>query len=160
MKIKITPKQYFEVVLKEQSEMLSETVSVCEKELFEYLNERETVKIFKSAIDEVLKFKKKDWRDFNNVDQYTKILKIIGKSEEEIKDILDMKFVYDEQGNWDRINKLNTNYTDLANLIIDVLKSANKSLCSYVEPLRDGDNSLLKSLADRIKSNPSVFYEK
>jgi len=161
MDIKITTKQYFDIILTEKNNsLISENNDLCKKKLLRILDKRDTVLIFQSAIDKVLQGHKKNWREFNDVEKYIKMLKLIGKTDEEIDLLLNMNFVYDESGNWDRINKLNTNYSDLANLVVDVLESEGKDLCQIFKNIESGDKSDLKMLSEKIKSNPEEFYEK
>lgn len=153
MKALITEKQYISV-------LLSEDVSDCESSLrsVKGLNNRFAGNIFKLAIDKMLTPHKSKWR--GDREMYNKILKSIGKTESEIDKILDMSFVYDENDNWQRINKLNTNYTDISSFVIDVLKGENYDLCEVNEKVLQGDKSDLNQLSKKIESDPEYFYSK
>ena len=102
MKALITEKQYISV-------LLSEDILDCENSLKskEGLNNRFAGNIFKLAIDKMLLPHKTKWK--GDREMYVNILNSLGKSQSEIEKILDMSFVYDDNDNWQRINKLNTN---------------------------------------------------
>lgn len=129
----------------------------CEKGLYKILNRRTTTTIFKPSIEKMLDPLKKDW--IGDKEKYVSVLKLIGKSDSEIDKILNIKFVYDENGNWKRINKLNTNYSDISVLVMDIFKSEGKSLCEIQKNLESGDTSDLKDLANAIMSNPENYYK-
>lgn len=132
--------------------------SYCKEELFKLLNRFSTVDIFKPAIEKMLDPYKKDW--MGDRPKYEEILTLIGKTPSQIDNILNTKFIYDSEGNWRRINKLNTNYSDIANLVIDILENENKDICDITDKLKKNDNSDLKSLSVDIMNNPEVYYEK
>lgn len=131
--------------------------SSCSEELLKLLNKFSTVDIFRPAIEKMLDPHKESWKGDRG--KYEEILKLIGKSSNQIDKILDTKFIYDKDGNWRRINKLNTNYSDIAILVIDILQNEQNNLCDIVEKLKQNDFSDLKNLASSIMSNSEKYYE-
>lgn len=132
----------------------------CEKNLFSQLNNWRLSKMFKDSIDKIIKPHANKWENFNDRKKYENILKLIGKSESEINSILDISFVYDQFGNWDRINKLNTNYSDTAKFIIDIFKDQGKNLCDVHQRLLSDNKSDLKELILHIDSDPDFYWKK
>ena len=57
-----------------------------------------------------------------------------------------------------RINKLNTNYSDISTFVIDVLKGENIDLCEVNQNLMNGDKTILNNLAKKIEGDPEYFY--
>lgn len=153
MKALITEKQYISV-------LLSEDILDCENSLKskEGLNNRFAGNIFKLAIDKMLLPHKTKWK--GDREMYVNILNSLGKSQSEIEKILDMSFVYDDNDNWQRINKLNTNYTDISTFVIDVLKGENYDLCEVNEKILQGDKSDLIGLSKKIEMDPEYYYSK
>lgn len=150
MKIIINEKQYVNI--------LTENNSDCEKKLYDSINNWRLKTIFQKPIDEILEPQKQKWITFGDVKTYTDVLKLIGKTDSEIKSILDTSFVYDEKGEWDRINKLNTNYSDTARWVIDVLKKQGKDICKIQKKIELGDNSDLKLLAQDMLKNKTEYW--
>lgn len=77
----------------------------------------------------------------------------------------ELAFVYmmDEGGNllWNPVNKLDTNYKDSVNFIMDIIRMA-KTFDSQrmYDELMAGDDSSLKSLLSRIEQFPEQIYDK
>lgn len=151
MNILISGKQYMSI-------LVNEGVDECEKSLKtkEGLNNRFIGNIFKRAIDMMLDPHKRKWS--GDREKYIKILTLLGKNPTDIDKILDMSFVYDDNDEWMRINKLNTNYTDISTFVIDTLKGENIDLCDVNESLLRGDRTILVDLARKIESKPEYFY--
>jgi hypothetical protein len=157
MKILLTENQ-FESLMKRHSGLINES-SDCEKDLFDKINNWRLKAIFKDPINKIVKPHAKKWAENNDRQKYDEVLTMIGKSQSEIDSILDMSFVYDEGGNWDRINKLNTNYSDTARFIIDIFKDQGKNLCDVYKNLSDGNNSDLTNVARDMSLNPTTYWD-
>jgi hypothetical protein len=149
MKYIITERQYKEFILNEDS---SDCRSDFEKKIKNVVRS-----IFKKTIDDILEPHKTEWN--GNREKYVKILKLIGKSDNDIKNILDMKFVYHEDGSWSRINKLNTNYSDLSVLISDILEDEGDDLCNLLDRYNEGDKSFLTDLAQVMSLDPERYFD-
>lgn len=149
MKIILTETQ-FKKVIKENS-------NSCEAELYKKINNRYILNTFRKPIEEMIKPHIQKWNGDRK--KYEEILNLIGKSPELHDSILDMEFVYDENGNWTRINKLNTNYSDTSRLVIDILSNEGEDLCQVLEMLNNKDKSKLTELALKIQNNPEQYYQ-
>lgn len=136
---------------------LEKLLDKCSEELFKELNKRTTVNFFRDAIDKMLEPHLQNWKGDRK--KYKETLTLIGKTPKEINNILNIKFVYDKDGNWSRINKLNTNYSDIAVLVIDIFTKEGKNLCKILNNLEKGDTSDLTSLATAIKNNSEKYFE-
>lgn len=153
MKIMLTENQLNRLIIINES-------TDCEKSLFDKINNWRLKSIFKDPINKVVKPHANKWETHNDRKRYEEVLTIIGKSSSDIDSILDMSFVYDDEGNWDRINKLNTNYSDTARFVIDILKDQGKDLCSVYENVSNGNNSDISNIARDMSQNPEVYWEK
>ena len=149
MKIRLTESQ-LKKIIKENS-------NSCDADLFKKINNRYILNTFKKPIEEMIKPHTQNWNGDRK--KYEEILNLIGKAPELHDSILDMKFVYDENGNWTRINKLNTNYSDTARLVIDILSNEGEDLCQILEMLNNNDKSKLTELALKIQNNPEQYYQ-
>lgn len=129
----------------------------CSDRLFKKLNKRTTLNFFRSAIEKMIEPHLQDWKGDRK--KYEDNLTLIGKTPEQINDILNMKFVYDKEGNWSRINKLNTNYSDIAVLVIDIFTKEGRNLCEILNNLEKGNTSDLTSLATVIKNNSEKYFK-
>lgn len=138
--------------------LLTEQDTYCEKELFRKMNSPASTKIFRNSIEKMLDPYKQEWNGDRK--KYEEILTLIGKTPYQIKNILDVKFIYDKDGNWRRINKLNTNYSDIAIFVIDILKNEQKNLCEILERIKNDDYSDLEELSLSILNNSEEYYNK
>jgi len=152
MDVKLTQSQFNEFCLKES----------CIKELTSLLNNVTTKNIFRKTIDIALE-NHKQFMDPES-EQYKKDAEVLKKyfnfDDEDINKIMKIKMVYDDNGNWVPINKLNTNYTDLSVLITDILVDEGECICKVVESLKQDDNSVLIKLSDKMMKDPESYYEK
>ncbi len=96
------------------------------------INSPKYIKITRPLVDKVLEQKKKKWRDITSSEKQGSIEEILDIIEEtkpqasqtiqRVREKLDsLGFVYDEEDQWDYINKLNTNYSDTATFITDLV---------------------------------------
>jgi len=148
MKIKLTETQ-LKKIIKENS-------NPCDEELYKKINNRYILNIFRKPIEEMIRPHIQKWNGDRK--KYEKILTIIGKTPEVYDSILDMSFVYDNNGNWTRINKLNTNYSDTSRLVVDILKNEGEDLCEIIKMLDNKDKTKLNELALKIQNNPEQYY--
>lgn len=77
----------------------------------------------------------------------------------------EMSFIYhlNNEGRmeWSQVNKLDTNYTDSVNFIMDIIKmSKTFSVERMYESLIKGDDSQLVSILDKISSYPDIIYDR
>jgi len=150
MKIVITEAQLSKLVIESTN---------CEKDLFDKMNNWRLKNIFKDPINKIVKPHAKKWTEHNDRKKYEEVLTMIGKNPSEIDSILNMSFVYDDSGNWDRINKLNTNYSDTSRFIIDIFKDQGKDLCEVYKNLSDSNNSDLTAIARDMSLNPTTYWD-
>ena len=148
MKIKLT-----EIQLKK---IIKENSNPCDDELYQKINNRYILNSFKKPIEGMLKPYLQKWN--GDIKKYKEILTLIGKSPEIQDSILDMSFIYDKDGNWTRINKLNSNYSDTARFVVDILTNEGEDLCEISEMLDNKDKTKLNELALKIQNNPSQYY--
>ena len=96
------------------------------------INSPEWVKITRPLVDKVLEHKKKKWREVTSSEKQKSVedvLDIIEDSRpqakatvQKVREKLDsLGFIYDEDDQWDYINKLNTNYSDTATFMTDLV---------------------------------------
>lgn len=137
--------------------VIKENENLCEEDLYAKLNNRQILTIFKKPIEDMFEPHTQNWN--GDREKYKEILNLIGKAPELHDSILDMKFVYDENGNWTRINKLNSNYSDTARLVIDILSNEGEDLCQILEMLNNNDKSKLTELALKIQNNLEQYYQ-
>lgn len=88
-----------------------------------------------------------------------------GTIEEFINDrIPELGFLYREvDGNleWDPVNKLDTNYSDLAVLITDIVeKSKTFTSEDLLNDLNDGNTHILQNVVDVVSNYPEILYDK
>jgi len=129
------------------------------------------VPIVKESIDKILEYKSKRWIDV--VDEKTKnktveILNLIQKirpdTELHINRIINSlnthTFVYDENGKWDYINKLNTNRSDFAVFISDLLeKSKEFEIYEMYRDLKKNDFSNLKKFVNNLPKHADFIWD-
>jgi len=113
--------------------------------------------MFQSVIDIILKPHRQKWN--GDREKYRKLLKLINIDDSKIDNILDIEFVYNQDGSWSRINKLNTNYSDLSVLITDILTDENADLCELSNRLEQNDKSFLQDLKERMLSKPEYYFK-
>jgi len=141
------------VITKEQCDL-------CREDLIKLLNTKSTANMFMKSIDLMLEPFKLGLSQGSNQYDYEKnaLKKYFNYSEDKINDLLDIKMIYDDEGNWSPINKLNTNYSDLAIFITDVLQRKH-CLCEVYRDLNNGDKSILNRLINAIEQNPTKMFE-
>lgn len=147
-------KEVIRKVLKE------ETTFDCEKQFKKDLPKfiKHNMKRFKDVVDLMLEPKKEQFK--GDREKYKEILRLLGKNDQEIENILNTRFVYGKSGEWMRINKLNTNYSDLSVFIFDVLKDENVDFCELEQELKNKDPRLINGLIRRINENADLYFEK
>jgi hypothetical protein len=148
MVIKITESQNRRLILKENN---------CSSVFQKKLNGVWLKNIFRPVIDKILTPYRKKWN--GDEDKYRKILGLIGIKGDDVDKILDINFVYRPDGSWSRINKLNTNYSDLSVLITDILNDKGSDLCELSKRLDNNDKLFLSELSNEMKSNPEFYFK-
>jgi hypothetical protein len=152
MEIKVTEQQYEEFCKNPK----------CVVELTKLLNNVKTKNIFRYPIDDALnrhkmfmpKKSKQYQEDSNALRQY------LGYPEDKINELMKIRMMYDDEGNWMSINKLNTNYSDLAVLVTDILVDEGECICAITEQISSENYSALTNLASKIKQDPEFYYQK
>ena len=151
MEVIITKNQFDELCVSE----------VCISELKTLLNNVSTKNTFRKPIDAMLERHKisldKDSKQFKKDSIILK--QHFNFSDEEIDKLMNIKMIYDDNGKWTPINKLNTNYSDLSVLVTDMLVGEGKCICKIVEDLKKKDNTVILDLADRMSKEPEDFYQ-
>lgn len=126
----------------------------------------------KESIDKILRIKSKRWIDC--VDEKTKnktieICELIKnvrpdlsfKVERFLKDLPNKYLIYDEDNKWDRINKLNTNRSDSAVLIADIIEKSKKyDLRKMYVEIDKSNYDLLKDLLNDMSSHPNFIWDR
>jgi hypothetical protein len=148
MEIKISESQF--------RKLIKEDISSCNDELFKKLNNRYILNIFRKSIEAMVNPHIQNWN--GDREKYKEILTLIGKDPSIQDSILDMKFVYDDNGNWTRLNKLNTNYSDTAKFVVDVLDNEGYDLCEISKAFDNNDKSKLNELSLKIQNNSEKYY--
>lgn len=92
-------------------------------------------------------------------EMYYSVLRLIGISDYEIARILHIKFVYDDDGNWDPINKLNANQSDISVFVLDVMKHKNFDLFRITEEIKNKNHISLKLLSMDMNDNSVQYYQ-
>jgi hypothetical protein len=141
------------VITKEQCDL-------CREDLIKLLGRPTTVTMFKNSIDLMLEPYKTGMPKDSEQYKYDKgaLTKYFDFTEEEINRLLGIRLVYDDEGNWHPVNKLNTNYSDLAIFITDILQRKH-CLCEVYRDLNNGDKSILNRLINAIEQNPTKMFE-
>lgn len=134
----------------------------CEQDLKSVLNTPNTKNIFKNSIDAILsEYKKSLPKQSKQYKEDSQVLKkYFGMDENQIDKVMDIKMIYDDDGNWLPINKLNTNYSDLSVFISDILFDSNACLCQLVNDLKNNDYSYLLELSEKMVKEPKKYFEK
>jgi hypothetical protein len=161
-----------------------------DRKLCKLLSQRQYRRLFVPVLIKVLDTKKKKWSEAISKEEQKKIFdtltilknldpdrewqfpgiggdKILyGTIEEFINTRLsDLAFVYmqDEGGNllWNPVNKLDTNYKDSVNFIMDIIRMAKTfDVNRLYNQLVNGDKSGLVALLKKIESFPDLIYNK
>lgn len=119
---------------------------------------KNNIRRFKDVVNLMLEPKKEEFK--GDKEKYEEILRLIGKDDREIENLMNMRFVYNQQGEWSRINKLNTNYSDLAVFIYDVLKDENADFCELEKELQNKDPRLINGLVRRMTEKSDLYFDK
>lgn len=144
------------IITERQFDLINENKG-CEYDFKKKLNKLWLKTMFQSVIDTILKPHREKWK--GDRDEYVRILKLIGFDDSKIDNVLDIDFVYNPDGSWSRINKLNTNYSDLSVLITDILLDENADLCKLSDYLDNNDKSFLIDLKQRMISDPEYYFD-
>lgn len=160
-----------------------------EYKLCKELNNSKYRDIITPAITKVLDIKKKKWLEAVPKEDQKKIFEVLGKLkdidpnkkwqwpshnidgkfvigtiDEFVKNRLPfLSFIYDEEygTTWSPINKLDTNYSDAAILITDIVKmSKSFDAKEIIDDLNNGDSSKLRSVMNTIESHAPIIYSK
>ena len=136
-----------------------EQCDICRNDLIKLLDKKSTSYMFQKSIDKILEPYKlslsKGSNQYNTeLDALTKYFKL---SESEINQLLDIKMVYDSNGDWSPINKLNTNYSDLAVFITDIFQRKH-CLCVIYNEIKNNNMSSLHNLIKVMNERPTDIY--
>ena len=151
MEIIITQKQFDNVCLTDK----------CVSELKTLLNNIGTKSIFRNPIDLMLNRHKINLN--KNSKQFKKDGNVLKRyfnfSNDEIDKLMSIKMIYDDNGDWMPINKLNTNYSDLSVLVVDILVGEGECICKIIEDFKQSDKTVILDLANRMVEDPEYFYQ-
>tara|TARA_R110000744_G_scaffold291894_2_gene402468 strand:- start:78 stop:1100 length:1023 start_codon:yes stop_codon:yes gene_type:complete len=135
------------------------------------INSPEWVKITRPLVDKVLEHKKKKWREVTSSEKQKSVEDVLDIIEEfrpqakatvqKVREKLDsLGFIYDEDDQWDYINKLNTNYSDTATFMTDLVdKFSEYPLTDLYNDVKGGDKENLKDLIDQALNAPQSVYD-
>tara|TARA_R100000664_G_C2745423_1_gene133257 strand:- start:625 stop:1593 length:969 start_codon:yes stop_codon:yes gene_type:complete len=135
------------------------------------INSPEYIKMTRPLVDKVLDHKKKKWREVTSPDKQKSIediLDIIEESRpkakqtiERVREKLDsLGFIYDEEDQWDYINKLNTNYSDTATFITDLVEEfSDYPLIELYKEIQRGNMTNFNDLIKQALNAPQSVYD-
>jgi hypothetical protein len=135
------------------------------------INSPQYIKITRPLVDKVLEQKKKKWRDItssekqNSIDQVLDIIEEtkpqVSHTIKKVREKLDsLGFVYDEEDQWDYINKLNTNYSDTATFITDLVDQfGDYPIEQLYSDMVKGNTLNLQNLIDQALNAPDEVYD-
>ena len=119
----------------------------------------------------MLEHKKRKWREVTpsekqkSVEEVLDIIEDVKPSSSQtikrVREKLDsLGFVYDEQDQWDYINKLNTNYSDTATFITDLVdKFGDYPIKQLYEDMKKGNTLNLEYLIKQALEAPDTVYD-
>lgn len=124
----------------------------------------------KDALNKILKIKSKRWIDCvseEKKNQTIKICKLIKEIRPDVSNKVDnflnelpnKYLVYNEKNQWERINKINTNRTDSAVLIVDIIERSSKYDIRkmYTELTKPDYDTLKELLSDMVKHKEYIW---
>ena len=135
------------------------------------INSPQYVKMTRPLVDKVLDHKKKKWREVTSPDKQKSIEDILDIIEEarpkakqtvgRVREKLDsLGFIYDEEDQWDYINKLNTNYSDTATFITDLVEEfSDYPLIELYKEIQRGDTTNFNDLIKQALNAPQSVYD-
>ena len=135
------------------------------------VNSPEWVKMTRPLVDKVLEHKKKKWRDVTSSEKQKSVEEVLDIIEEsrpqakqtiqKVREKLDsLGFIYDEDDQWDYINKLNTNYSDTATFMTDLVeKFSDYPIGELYNDVKNGDKTNLQDLIDQALNAPQSVYD-
>ena len=124
------------------------------------------VPIARKPMTLVLEYGGKKWMDVASKEEIEKVKSILeltkkikpersSRIDDISKELETLKLVYDENNNWSYINKLNTNYSDLAVFICDLLEECtNKDINIIYKGIKSIPNPDLNNLAEIMNMVP------
>ena len=135
------------------------------------INSPEYIKMTRPLVDKVLDHKKKKWREVTSPDKQKSIEDILDIIEEarpkakqtveRVREKLDsLGFIYDEEDQWDYINKLNTNYSDTATFITDLVEEfSDYPLIELYKEIQRGNMTNFNDLIKQALNAPQSVYD-
>lgn len=135
-------------------------------------NSNKLLPLVKDTITKILKFKGKRWIDIvdpKTKEQTFRIFELTKNIKPDVKKFIDgliknldlEYFVYDENGKWTYINKLNTNKSDFPIFIADLLENSKLFDMSKIEMgIKKSDYTLFKEFLLEIEKHPKFIWEK
>ena len=134
------------------------------------VNSPEWIKMTRPLVDKVLEHKKKKWRDVTSSEKQKSVDAILDIIEEakpqakqtvqRVREKLDsLGFIYDEDDQWDYINKLNTNYSDTASFMTDLIeKFSDYPIEELYNDIKNGNKNNLQDLINQALNAPQSVY--
>jgi hypothetical protein len=134
------------------------------------VNSPKWIKMTRPLVDKILEHKKRKWRDVTSSEKQKSVEDVLDIIEESrpqakhtiqrVREKLDsLGFIYDEDNQWDYINKLNTNYSDTATFMTDLVdKFSEYPISELYNDIESGDDSNLQALIDQALSAPQSVY--
>jgi len=135
------------------------------------VNSPKWIKMTRPLVDKVLEHKKKKWKDVTSSEKQKSVdavLDIIEESRPEAKQTIQrvrekldsLGFIYDEDDQWDYINKLNTNYSDTASFMTDLVdKFSDYPMEELYNDVKNGDSNNLQDLINQALKAPQSVYD-
>ena len=118
------------------------------------------VKMTRPLVDKVLEHKKRKWRDVTSSEKQKSVESVLDIIEDsrpqakqtiqKVREKLDsLGFIYDEDDQWDYINKLNTNYSDTATFMTDLVdKFSDYPIKELYDDIKEGNKTNLQDLTE------------
>ena len=142
-----------------KSVITKQQCDICRDELIKLLSKKSTSYLFQKPIDLMLAPYKMTLS--NGSKQFNTELKALKQyfklSDSEINELIGIKMVYDSNGDWSPINKLNTNYYDLAVLVTDIFQRKH-CLCVIYNEIKNNNMSSLHNLIKVMNERPNDIY--
>jgi|TARA_R110000744_G_scaffold63621_3_gene130872 hypothetical protein len=129
------------------------------------------VKMTRPLVDKVLEHKKRKWRDVTSSEKQKSVESVLDIIEDsrpqakqtiqKVREKLDsLGFIYDEDDQWDYINKLNTNYSDTATFMTDLVdKFSDYPIKELYDDIKEGNKTNLQDLINQGLDAPQSVYD-
>ena len=135
------------------------------------ISSKEWVRMTRPLVEKVLDHKRKKWVEVSSSEKQQSVSDVLDIIEEvkpklrntvqKVREKLDtLGFIYDEDGQWDYINKLNTNFADTATFMTDlVIHYSDTNIKDVYEGVMSGEKQMVQELVDQAMDAPERVYD-